>query len=84
MIFENQARLREHIFAEFASAMKMDAKKFLADTGGIAVRDKVESDFESGVRSGVNGTPSFFINKDKFEEYDGSYESIRNAIDKIR
>jgi protein-disulfide isomerase len=31
----------------------------------------VEQDFESGVRSGVNGTPSFFINGKK---YDGDWE----------
>ena len=31
---------------------------------------KVEADFESGVRSGVNGTPSFFINGEK---YDGDW-----------
>ena len=81
IIFENQRRLQETIFAEFASEMKMDLKRFRADTNGKAVEDKVESDFESGVRSGVNGTPSFFINGEKFEEYDGSYESIRNAVD---
>ena len=32
---------------------------------------KVEADFESGVRSGVNGTPSFFINGNK---YDGLFD----------
>jgi protein-disulfide isomerase len=32
---------------------------------------KVEQDFESGVRSGVNGTPSFFINGKK---YNGDWE----------
>jgi len=31
----------------------------------------VEDDFESGLRSGVNGTPGFFINGDK---YDGSWD----------
>jgi protein-disulfide isomerase len=46
-------------------------------------KNKVESDFVSGVRSGVNETPSFFINGEKFDGYDGSYESIRNAIDSL-
>jgi protein-disulfide isomerase len=31
----------------------------------------VETDFETGIRSGVNGTPSFFINGEK---YDGDWE----------
>jgi protein-disulfide isomerase len=82
IIFENQTRLHDNIFVEFAKRIRIDSKRFLADTRGRAVSDKVESDFESGVRSGVNGTPSFFINKEKFDDYDGSYESIRNAIDR--
>ena len=33
---------------------------------------KVEADFLSGVRSGVNGTPCFFVNG---ERHDGSYDA---------
>ena len=32
--------------------------------------DRVREDFMSGVRSGVNGTPTFFING----AYDGDYD----------
>ncbi len=40
---------------------------------------RVKSDFTGGVRSGVNGTPTFFING---ERYDGSfeYEDLLGAI----
>jgi protein-disulfide isomerase len=38
-------------------------------TGEFA--SKVRADFLGGVRSGVNGTPSFFIND---RRHDGSYE----------
>jgi protein-disulfide isomerase len=34
-------------------------------------KDKVKKDFMSGVKSGVNGTPSFFING---QRYDGSWD----------
>jgi len=34
-------------------------------------RDRVRDDFMSGVKSGVNGTPTFFING---QRHDGSYE----------
>jgi predicted DsbA family dithiol-disulfide isomerase len=34
-------------------------------------RSKVRSDFVSGVRSGVNGTPTFFINGVR---HDGAYD----------
>ena len=40
---------------------------------------RVKEDFDSGVRSGVNGTPTFFING---ERYDGAhdYASLREAL----
>ena len=38
---------------------------------------KVRSDFLGGVRSGVNGTPTFFING---ERHDGSYEVVDLAL----
>jgi protein-disulfide isomerase len=42
-------------------------------------REKVQSDYMSGVRSGVNGTPTFFINGVR---HDGSYDfaSLASAI----
>jgi len=40
-----------------------------------AYLDRVREDFMSGVRSGVNGTPTFFINGLR---HDGSYE--RNEL----
>jgi protein-disulfide isomerase len=41
---------------------------------------KVQSDFLGGVRSGVNGTPSFFING---RQHDGSYafEDLYSAVE---
>jgi len=43
---------------------------------------KVNDDFEGGVMSGVNGTPSFFIDGEK---YNGAYDfvSIEKAIGKL-
>ena len=38
------------------------------------------ADFESGMRSGVNGTPTFFVNGEKLLSYDGSYESLVEGI----
>jgi hypothetical protein len=45
------------------------------------VEDRVEADFNSGVRSGVRGTPTFFINDEKLEsevplaQIDKAYEA---------
>jgi len=45
----------------------LDIEKFQADSTKVEVKQKVEDDFESGVRSGVNGTPSFYVNGKKFD-----------------
>ena len=42
-------------------------RKLEAALESAAVTSRVRSDFTSGVRSGVNGTPSFFINGERFD-----------------
>ena len=46
---------------------------------------RVKEDFQSGVRSGVNGTPTFFINgvrHDRAPSYDDLLTSLQAAIGK--
>ncbi len=71
LIFENQQFLEdEHLF-RYAALVGCDMEQFAQDIGSDAVAEKVRSDFLSGARSGVNGTPTFFVNG---ERYDGSWE----------
>ena len=71
ILFEHQNHLSaEHIFV-YADRIGLDVEKFALDIQKDELLNKVEADFESGVRSGVNGTPSFFINTNK---YNGSWE----------
>lgn len=71
MLYENQQGLdKEHLLA-FSKKLGLDINKFEKDIQNDTVSSKVEGDFETGVRSGVNGTPCFFINGEK---YDGSWE----------
>ncbi|PZF74934.1 DsbA family protein [Taibaiella soli] len=71
IIFEHQQELSGHALIDFAEQLKLDVNKFANDIRSQALADKVEEDFESGMRSGVNGTPTFFINGVKYE---GSWE----------
>jgi len=81
MIFENQSHLSERALIIFAETLKLNMHKFAIDFRSGQIVDKVESDFESGIRSGVNGTPSFFINGIK---YNGIYDfrSMAEAIER--
>jgi protein-disulfide isomerase len=80
MLFENQDSLEEHDIVSYAYALELDVDRFIDDVGSDQVEKKVHDDFWSGVHSGVNGTPTFFING---ERHDGSYSyaELRNAIE---
>ena len=79
-IYEHQDNLHGNSFLDFATTLKLDLNRFAEDWISQAIFDKVESDFESGIRSGVNGTPGFFVNGNFLDKYDETYESLERSI----
>ena len=82
-IFANQARLSTEVLAALTSALDLSPRALRdALASGVHAR-KVQADFIGGVRSGVNGTPTFFVNGVR---HDGGYSvpelaaSIDNAM----
>ncbi len=67
IIFENQKTLGTEDILLFAGNIGLNIERFKKDMQQKSLIDKVEKDFESGLRNGVNGTPTFFINGEKFE-----------------
>lgn len=61
-IFENQASLSVEFLPELAEGMSLSGEALVRSLRGREYAEKVRSDFMGGVRSGVNGTPTFFIN----------------------
>jgi protein-disulfide isomerase len=47
---------------EFARRLSLDLDEFRREFAGQEVATKLEQDVRGGIRSGVNGTPTFFIN----------------------
>jgi protein-disulfide isomerase len=74
LIFEHQqdgpAALSDAALTRLAAEAGVDGKAVLRDVASQGFRDRVREDFMSGVRSGVNGTPTFFING---RRHDGSW-----------
>lgn len=66
ILYERQAELSEYAFLEFAEELGLNIPTFKMDLLDPSLAEKVELDFENGIRSGVNGTPSFFINGNKY------------------
>jgi protein-disulfide isomerase len=67
-VFEHQRDLSDAALIKCAQKTGLDISKFKSDFDKQEIQDKVQSDLESGVRSGVNGTPSFFINGKKYND----------------
>jgi len=62
LIYENQADLSQRRLITLAESAGVEVDKLLKDMSSFPVIEKVENDMEGGARSGVNGTPTFFIN----------------------
>jgi len=67
LIFTNQDSLEDADLLTHASALGLDVDRFQAELESGVHAGRVRRDFRSGVRSGVNGTPTFFINGVRFE-----------------
>ncbi len=70
ILLENQNALEDEDLARYASILDLDAQRLNAEILAGVHRPRVREDFRSGVRNGVNGTPTFFING---ERYDGPH-----------
>jgi protein-disulfide isomerase len=79
MIFENQEQLEPEILPVWAQEIGLDVDRFAKGLREEKVRKRIEKDYASGLESGVDGTPSFFINGMRYEGED-NYNSLRVAL----
>ncbi len=70
-LFENQETLEDEDLIGFARRLGLDPGQFNSDRHSRGVQKKVKDDFLGGALSGVNGTPTFFING---RRHDGYYD----------
>lgn len=70
-LYENQKRLGDEDLRAYAEELGLDVERFAGELGEHVHEARVHEDFLSGVRSGVNGTPTFYINGVR---HDDSYE----------
>jgi protein-disulfide isomerase len=82
LLYENQDRLGSELFAELAQELHLAPAQLIEALETKEFQARVRADFSGGVRSGVNGTPTFFINGVR---HDGSYDfaSLVEAIDLV-
>ena len=71
VLYENQKRLGAADLRGYAEQLGLDVEPFDQELAEHVHAERVREDFMSGVRSGVNGTPTFYINGAR---HDDSYD----------
>jgi len=79
ILFERQDALEDENLIAYAAELGLDLDRFQVELAQNAHAGRVREDFLSGVRSGVNGTPTFFING---RRHDGNWDlaSLTEAV----
>lgn len=68
ILFENWYNLKHDVIPQLANTLGLELNQFNQDMASPKLEAKVLSDFHNGLRSGVNATPTFFVNGLKYEE----------------
>ncbi|MEU4160783.1 thioredoxin domain-containing protein [Actinoplanes sp. NPDC026670] len=85
-LFDNQQgwghsqESRASVFAGYAGELGLDMTKYSADVTSAEVAERVKSDAADGVALGVQGTPTFFVNGERFTGQP-SYEALKAVVD---
>jgi protein-disulfide isomerase len=67
MLYEHQDELGPDLVRALAKRLRLDMPRFEDDLVSRRFRDHVKRDFMGGVRSGVNGTPTFFVDGARYD-----------------
>ena len=80
-LFENQDALEDADLAGYAEEIGIDAARLSRELASGTYAARVRTDFMGGVRSGVNGTPTFFVNGERF---DGNWSDVPAFVQVLR
>jgi protein-disulfide isomerase len=85
-LFQDQQHLEDPALIADAQKVGLDLPRFEGDLSSHSLLPRVQQDFREGMRSGVKGTPTFFINGTR---YVGSYDrepllgAVQEALDGV-
>ncbi|MCO8246534.1 MULTISPECIES: formate/nitrite transporter family protein [unclassified Haladaptatus] len=71
LLYQHQDALTRADLISYAEELELDVDRFADELDRGVYEERVREDFESGIYSGANATPTFFVNG---ERYDGAYE----------
>ena len=81
-LFRHQLHLDDDGLLEGAREVGLDVERVRREIADGAHRARVREDFTTGIRSGVNGTPTFYINGVRHDN-DYNFETLLAALEKV-
>lgn len=89
LLFTNQSEWSEssnpeELFTKYAKSLKLDLTKFDTDYRSKSAKERVDSDYQSGLKFEVQGTPTFYLNGDKLENVSTAQEFISRLLAEIK
>jgi protein-disulfide isomerase len=79
LLFRNQLHLAAGDLGRYAKRLGLDRARFESDLGDPATVARIQRDVESGIESGVEGTPTLFIDGRGYEGPRDA-DSLANAL----
>jgi protein-disulfide isomerase len=67
-LFEHQKALDDNHLLQYAEKVGLDVNKFKKEISGHVYAPLIEGSLKSGIESGVQGTPTFFVNGERYED----------------
>lgn len=87
LLFENQAvwsaaKDPRSLFVAYAQSLQLDAALFTKTLDSSEIQNRVERDLDSGIKSGVNSTPTFYLNGQELNlsTYDHLETALKQAL----
>lgn len=83
LLFQDGKNISEETIISCAEKLNLQMETFKGDLTKLELIEKVHTDFTEGMRSGVNGTPTLFLNGVR---YNGllDYDILKQAIEHLQ
>ena len=81
-LYENQRALGPAFYVELLQSLQLPVDAFKTAIENDAFEAKIRADIDSGDRSGVNGTPAFFINGQAFQPR-GGFDDVARHVEAL-
>ena len=78
-LFESRGQLDDQHIRQYAAELELDLDKFAHDIQSEGIEAHIRQQRLEGARSGVNGTPTFFVNGSRYDA-DFTHEALSAAV----